>query len=857
MCYKYVEVKRGGILQVRNISKDKKPDNENRLKEAFTNKKHVFIIFLVVFILLSLIYLRFVWNKYHDAASLEAITLAESVGSLLHAEHVAKLSGSSSDLEKNEYILTSLSLANLAKASDSIHFAYLLGEENDNMIFLADSESPESPDFSPPGQLYTEAKDIDWQPFRTGKTVLTEPTTDRWGNWISAMVPIIDPINGRVIAVLGVDYSASEWQMQIWKKMFPDIVIVTSMLLLLVAIIGIWIQRAYLRRLEMLYYSIFHQAPIGISVVNDKGDFTPSEYGHSNSNKVYEQILGRSNQELKLTNWPDMTHPEDLQKDLEKFEQFSKREIKDYSIEKRFIRPDGSTVWTKMKISRLEGLLDDSNMHLCLLEDITASKETERSLLENQRRESVIMSHLPGMAYRCKYNQDLTMLIVSQGCQQLTGYSPESFINNKELSYLDIIKTEDKELVWEELERTVPNKLPYKCEYGIVTASNKRKWVLELGEGVYDEDGEVIALEGIIFDITDKEEIAKENEFLAYHDYITGIYNRRFFEEEFERRVKAGAFPIAIFLGDINSFKTYNDTFGHLDGDKALRSTAETIKGLIGEGDILARIGGDEFAIIVSDKNESEIKEYFDKIERASDGSLDDSPEDRLVTISWGYGIQREEEDTLDMLQQEAEAYMYNRKFYNHNSMRSKTVDVIMDTLFTKSAREKHHSERVGSLAEAIAKKMKLKRSEIDKIRVAGLLHDIGKIGIDEAVLNKPDKLNPKEWELMKLHPSKGAGILFNTIEYRDIADIVLYHHEKYDGSGYPNKLKGENIPLGSRIISVADTFDAATNERPYKRALSEEEAIKEIIESAGTHLDPKIVVFFAELMKSKEVSQI
>lgn len=168
-----------------------------------------------------------------------------------------------------------------------------------------------------------------------------------------------------------------------------------------------------------------------------------------------------------------------------------------------------------------------------------------------------------------------------------------------------------------------------------------------------------------------------------------------------------------------------------------------------------------------------------------------------------------------------------------------------MDTLFTKSDREEKHSKRVGKLCESIAIKMHLNQAEIDKIRVAGILHDIGKIGIEEAILNKPGKLDAKEWEIIKLHPAKGAAILENTIEYRDISDILLSHHERYDGFGYPKGIKAEAIPLGARIIAVADTYDAITNERPYRKAMSKEQAINEIKNCSGSQLDPEIVSVF------------
>lgn len=216
-----------------------------------------------------------------------------------------------------------------------------------------------------------------------------------------------------------------------------------------------------------------------------------------------------------------------------------------------------------------------------------------------------------------------------------------------------------------------------------------------------------------------------------------------------------------------------------------------------------------------------------------------------MITLSWGYGIQTKKEDTLDMVQQVAEAYMYNSKLYNHNSKRSKTMDVMMETLFTKCNREKQHSERVGYLSEKIAIKMHLRKSEVDTIRVAWILHDIGKIGVDETILNKPGSLNDKEWDLMKLHSTKGAEILYNTKEYQEVANIVLFHHESYDGEGYPNRLKGEAIPLGSRIIAVADTFDVLTNQRPYSMPLDKEAALIEIRKCSGIQLDPEIVEIF------------
>jgi putative nucleotidyltransferase with HDIG domain len=216
-----------------------------------------------------------------------------------------------------------------------------------------------------------------------------------------------------------------------------------------------------------------------------------------------------------------------------------------------------------------------------------------------------------------------------------------------------------------------------------------------------------------------------------------------------------------------------------------------------------------------------------------------------FVTVSWGYGIQENKDATLDQIYEEAEAFMNNRKFYNQKSLRSKTVDIIMETLFIKSEREKKHSDRVGRLCETVARNMKLSKSDIDKIRVAGFLHDIGKISIDEMILNKPGKLDDHEWEMMKLHPSKSAEILIKSKEYNDIAEIVLFHHERFDGRGYPGGFAGEEIPQMARIISVCDAYDAMTEQRSYRTPLSKEEAIAELKKCSGTQFDPEVVDLF------------
>ena len=351
----------------------------------------------------------------------------------------------------------------------------------------------------------------------------------------------------------------------------------------------------------------------------------------------------------------------------------------------------------------------------------------------------------------------------------------------------------------------------------------------------------------ILFDISEQVKATKQIEYLAYHDHLTGVYNRRFFDETFQLMADGGMqYPIGVIMGDINGLKLFNDTFGHLNGDTAIRVLVDHMQELLQPNQLLARIGGDEFAIIVPKTNENELKQLIKKLEVVY---RPETPQHDMsyLSISFGFSIQRHRRDNLDWLLKEAEAFMYNRKYYSNRSFRSSAIHAIMETLFAKSEREKLHSERVSQLSEKIAKQMKLHQDTVNKIRVAGMLHDIGKIGIDESVLNKPAKLDANEWELMKLHSAKGAKILSNTVEFHQIAEWVLQHHERIDGKGYPNQVKGNEIPLAARIISVADAYDAMTNERPYQKAMSPEEARKVLLTGAGTQWDSKVVDILLE----------
>lgn len=342
----------------------------------------------------------------------------------------------------------------------------------------------------------------------------------------------------------------------------------------------------------------------------------------------------------------------------------------------------------------------------------------------------------------------------------------------------------------------------------------------------------------------------EKNEYLGYHDHLTGLYNRRFFEEELKRIDTKINLPISIIMCDVNGLKLINDSFGHSSGDELLIRAAQAIDKACRTNDIVSRLGGDEFIIILPKTNAEESVQIANRIKKLASECKVEKIE---LSISYGYATKTTVGQSMIEVFATAENHMYRHKLYERSSMRSKTIDLIMKTLFEKSNRESLHSDRVSSICQAIALKMDFDKGNIDKMRIAGLVHDIGKIGIDDKILNKVGSLSSEERFEIERHPEIGWRILSTTNEFLELAQFVLNHHERWDGGGYPNGLKGDRIPLESRIISVADAYDAMTSNRSYRKGLDQADAIKEMMRCSGTQFDPEIVeVFVSKVLSDK-----
>ena len=343
-------------------------------------------------------------------------------------------------------------------------------------------------------------------------------------------------------------------------------------------------------------------------------------------------------------------------------------------------------------------------------------------------------------------------------------------------------------------------------------------------------------------DITEQRMKANEILYISNHDFLTNIPNRRFFSNHLIQLDTPKHHPLGIFMLDINGLKLINDSFGYASGDQVIRYVAEMIRDSVSTSDVVARLGGDEFGIIIPNASTDQMMAIE---ERMKEKITFFSIQEVGISISLGSAIKFDPNETIDHIIKEAEENMYKRKVLESRSMRSAAIKTILETLTNKYDVEKIHSEKVSQYCYEMGNVLHLSKESIEELKLAGLLHDIGKISIPDRILSKPGKLDDQEWEIMKRHTINGYNILHAADEYSNLALYALTHHERYDGKGYPKGLSKDDIPLFSRIISVADAYEAMTADRPYRKAPGKAYAIQELVRCKHTQFDPFIVDLF------------
>jgi diguanylate cyclase len=589
--------------------------------------------------------------------------------------------------------------------------------------------------------------------------------------------------------------------------------------------------QAQLKQSEERFRRLFDQAPLGYQSLDINGYFTEV-------NQQWLDILGYTRDEVIGKWFGDFLSPNNRDAFRERFPLL--KEKGQIHSEFEMLHKSGKPVF--IAFEGKIGYDQDGNFKQthCILQDITRQKQSEVELRASEVKYSNYIENAPNAV--CVVNEDGHYVEVNKAAMAITGYDRDELL---QMTISDLTSEESREVAlhaFDRLKRTghLSEELTFVRKDGSV-----HWWTID---AVKISKHQYI---GFSSDITEKKNAEANLRYLSYHDSLTGLHNRRYFEKALKDIDTPSLLPLSVFMGDINGVKLVNDAFGHAEGDKLIIDSANIIRHCCRNEDIVARVGGDEFGILMPHTDAATALAILEKIQAAI-ASFNTSSHDKYThSIALGFATKQTADEDISQIIKIAEEYMYQRKLLEHTSYHSAIISSIKATMLEKSQETEQHAERLWDFAKAIATKLNLSQIEQDRLELLATLHDIGKVGIRDQLLTKPGKLSDEEWVEMKRHPEIGYRIAISSPDLIPIAESILCHHEHWDGGGYPQGLAGENIPLLSRILAVVDAYDAMTQDRPYRKAMPHEAAIAEIKVNAGKQFDPRIAQVFLEIMGS------
>jgi diguanylate cyclase (GGDEF)-like protein/PAS domain S-box-containing protein len=497
------------------------------------------------------------------------------------------------------------------------------------------------------------------------------------------------------------------------------------------------------------------------------------------------------------------------------------------------------TRWTDYGFFDRDGKL--THLH-SLGDDITEAKELKQKLSLSEKRYRAVFDNA-----RCGIvitDSEGKILEVNPEACLMLGYSKKDFLgkNIVQAGFVSYYKLSQKA---EEIR--VQEGGFFETQ---VTSKDGSLVEVEVMTSPIVQDNKVIYM-SIVLDVTERKEHEREIKKMCISDFLTGLYNRAFFEAEMSRLNNSRDYPVTIVCADLDGLKVINDSYGHHIGDELLKEAAALLKGAVRKSEIVARIGGDEFSILLPQTDEHAGKEIVDRIRsHIKEYNIDNL--DFPLSISLGYSTAKGSEKSLEQVFREADDSMYAEKLREKSSSRSQIVSGLMKALEERDYITQGHSERLEKMCYDLGEELDLPESQLYSLRLLSKFHDLGKIGIPDYILLSKDSLDKDEWKIMKKHPEKGYRIAQSIPSLIGVSDLILRHHERWDGKGYPLGIQGEEIPIECRILAVVDAYDAMTNDRPYRKAMSKAEAFEEIRRNAGTQFDPNIASMFLEKYEQK-----
>jgi diguanylate cyclase (GGDEF)-like protein/PAS domain S-box-containing protein len=591
-------------------------------------------------------------------------------------------------------------------------------------------------------------------------------------------------------------------------------------------------QREELRESEAKFRAYMEKSPLGIFVTNMEGHYVEV-------NRAACQMSGYTEEELLNLSIPDFLAPEFLEKGMKLFERLLKEGYVEAEIMVR--KKNGETFWIY-----LNALSANNNIVIAFCQDITKRKQIEEALnFKNLILKTQQEISLDGILV---VNERVEMVSFNQrfaDIWEIPGDIMASRSGQKALDYV-FPKLVDPEEFFNLINYLNKNK--QEKSYEEIALKDGR--ILELYSApMFGDNDRYYGRVYYYRDITERKDAEEKVRYQSFHDGLTGLYNRVFLEKEMERLDTERQLPIGMIMADLNGLKLVNDTFGHEVGDEILKQSAEILRNSCRKEDIIARWGGDEFVIFLPQTTEEDLKAIWQRIdEKCKETYVKDIP----LSLALGAAIKTSTNKDLAEILKEAEENMYKHKLVESQRVKSTILKIMLKNLEAKSFETEAHYSGMHNAAQSIGKGIGLSKPELDKLEMLIPLHDIGEIIIPAEILTKKGPLTAEEWEIIKKHPETGYRIVRATEEFAQVSEDILSHHERWDGSGYPQGLKGKEIPLLARITAIADAYEVMISGRPYKKAMSREEVITELKRCSGTQFDAELIKIFLSVLEKE-----
>lgn len=487
---------------------------------------------------------------------------------------------------------------------------------------------------------------------------------------------------------------------------------------------------------------------------------------------------------------------------------------------------------------------DEKTVLYSIIFDITDREKLREELYQEKERLSITLKSIGDGVVTTDTKGLITSM--NQSGEEITGWTEREAKNQPFSNIFNLCNEQTGQQIESPIARVLETGRTVSLENHtlLVHKSGSHIPIADSASPIRHQNGDVLGVVMVFRDVSRDKRLQEQILFLSYNDALTGLYNRRFLEEEMKRLEAAENQPLAVIMGDVNGLKLANDVFGHEQGDYLLRKIAQILKENCRDTDVIGRWGGDEFLIFLPRTKLETARQIMKNIRK---DCVDNSK--GIVQISLGMGCAiKKQREKLESVIQEAEERMYHQKLLEGRILKSYMTNILIETLYEKKLEDKEHRRKLEHYCEVVGNRLQLSEAEMFELKLLAEVHNIGLLGINQELLYKEEKLNVEEWEDIKRHAEIGYRIAQYTTKYSKVAENVLALHEHWDGSGYPRGIKEKNIPYLSRIFAIVDAYDAMIHERVYRKAMSKEEAKQELRRHAGSQFDPAIVEAFINM---------